>query len=198
VWDAAVRGDLDDALRGVRATLTGASFPFDLPSAAAARQSTATLLAELDDYLIPRLRRIDAPLLAVVGGSTGAGKSTLVNSLVRAPVSTSGVLRPTTRGPVLVCHPDDGVWFGERSLLAGLARSNRPGEGLLQVVSAPELTPGLALLDAPDIDSVVAANRELAHELFAAADLWLFVTTAARYADAVPWACSAAPATAAP
>ena len=186
-WDAAVRGDLDDALRGVRATLATAGFPFELPGAAAARQSTATLLAELDDYLIPRLRRIDAPLLAVVGGSTGAGKSTLVNSLVRAPVSVSGVLRPTTRGPVLVCHPEDGVWFGERSLLAGLARSNRPGEGLLQVVSAPELTAGLALLDAPDIDSVVAANRALAHELFAAADLWLFVTTAARYADAVPW-----------
>jgi hypothetical protein len=52
---------------------------------------------------------------------------------------------------------------------------------------APSSPPGLALLDAPDIDSVVAANRALAHELFAAADLWLFVTTAARYADAVPW-----------
>ena len=31
------------------------------------------------------------------------------------------------------------------------------------------------------------ANRELANQLLAAADLWLFVTTAARYADAVPW-----------
>ena len=47
--------------------------------------------------------------------------------------------------------------------------------------------PGLALLDAPDIDSVVEANRELAGQLLAAADLWIFVTTAARYADAVPW-----------
>ena len=39
----------------------------------------------------------------------------------------------------------------------------------------------------PDIDSVVETNRELAAQLLAAADLWLFVTTAARYADAVPW-----------
>jgi hypothetical protein len=46
---------------------------------------------------------------------------------------------------------------------------------------------GLALLDAPDIDSVVESNRALAEQLLAAADLWLFVTTAARYADAVPW-----------
>jgi hypothetical protein len=46
---------------------------------------------------------------------------------------------------------------------------------------------GLALLDAPDIDSVVVENRQLAAQLLAAADLWLFVTSAARYADAVPW-----------
>jgi hypothetical protein len=45
----------------------------------------------------------------------------------------------------------------------------------------------MALLDAPDIDSVVSANRALATQLLSAADLWLFVTTAARYADAVPW-----------
>ena len=37
----------------------------------------------------------------------------------------------------------------------------------------------------PDIDSVVSANRALAAQLLSAADLWLFVTTAARYADAV-------------
>ena len=49
------------------------------------------------------------------------------------------------------------------------------------------IPPGLAILDAPDIDSVVAENRQLAAQLLAAADLWLFVTSAARYADAVPW-----------
>ena len=47
------------------------------------------------------------------------------------------------------------------------------------------IPPGLAILDAPDIDSVVE-NRQLATQLLAAADLWLFVTSAARYADAVP------------
>jgi hypothetical protein len=47
--------------------------------------------------------------------------------------------------------------------------------------------PGLAVLDAPDIDSVEERNRSLAAQLLAAADLWLFVTSAARYADQVPW-----------
>jgi hypothetical protein len=127
----------------------------------------------------------------VVGGSTGAGKSTLVNSLLGRAVTRAGVLRPTTRSPVLVHHPDDATWFLDRRILPGLARTT--GEagstdpGALHLVPAGVLVPGLALLDAPDIDSVVTANRELATQLLAAADLWLFVTTAARYADAVPW-----------
>ena len=46
---------------------------------------------------------------------------------------------------------------------------------------------GLAILDAPDVDSVEERNRVLAAQLLAAADLWIFVTSAARYADQVPW-----------
>ena len=57
----------------------------------------------------------------------------------------------------------------------------------LQLVVEDSIPPGLAILDAPDIDSVVVENRQLAAQLLAAADLWLFVTSAARYADAVPW-----------
>ena len=57
--------------------------------------------------MLPRLRRLDAPLLAVVGGPTGAGKSTLVNTLVRQRISAAGVLRPTTRSAVLAYNPAD-------------------------------------------------------------------------------------------
>ena len=146
------------------------------------------LVHQLDDYLLPRLRRLDAPLLTVVGGSTGAGKSTVVNSLVRAPVSPAGVLRPTTRSPVLVCHPYDLHWFSDARVLPELTRTSGAGadQQTLQLVSSAAMDPGLAFLDAPDIDSVVVENRRLAGQLLAAADLWLFVTTAARYADAVP------------
>jgi hypothetical protein len=110
--------------------------------------------------------------LAVVGGPTGAGKSTLVNSLVRAPVSPVGVLRPTTRQPVLIVHPSD------------TAKVHRHG---LRPISAPLMPAGIAVIDAPDIDSIEEANRALADELFDDADLWLFVTTASRYADAAAW-----------
>jgi hypothetical protein len=108
----------------------------------------------------------------VVGGPTGAGKSTLLNSLVRAPVSTAGVLRPTTRRPVLVCNPGD--WASVR----------RYG---LRPICAPLMPEGIAVIDAPDLDSIEPANRAVAGELFAEADLWLFVTTASRYADAANW-----------
>src|SRR5215208_7926548 len=173
---------LSDALRGVGLRL-------EVAGAGDARRVRDELGAQIDDYLLPRLRSMDAPLLMVVGGSTGAGKSTLVNSVVGASVSPSGVLRPTTRAPMLVCHPSDLHWFEGDRVLPGLARTigSAATAGGLGVVPTAALPAGLALLDSPDIDSVVEANRELARQLLAAADAWLFVTTAARYADAVPW-----------
>src|SRR5215208_7608891 len=178
------------ALIRLRDDLTGVELGLDVASADHARRLRQEIVAQIDDYLLPRLREMDAPLLMVVGGSTGAGKSTLVNSLVGATVSPAGVLRPTTRAPVLVCHPAEIGWFDDDRILPGLARTtgeHAAGANTLQLVSDQGVPSGLALLDAPDIDSVVETNRELAGQLLAAADSWLFVTTAARYADAVPW-----------
>ncbi len=183
---------LVDAVSRLRDEVEGTVFGLDLPGSAEALATRAALLDQLDDYILPRLRSRDAPLLAVVGGSTGAGKSTLVNSIVGTEVSRSGVIRPTTTSPVLVHSPDDERWFADRRVLPGLSRltgraTEEPQPGTVRLVASTSLPPGMALLDAPDIDSVVHANRELATQLLAAADLWLFVTTAARYADAVPW-----------
>ncbi|UOY00476.1 ABC transporter [Blastococcus sp. PRF04-17] len=180
---------LPDALAALRNHLTAVPLGLATPDRDAARRSARAVADQIDDYLLPRLRDLDAPLLTVVGGSTGAGKSTLVNSLVGAPVTTAGVLRPTTRAPVLVCaRADVGSFSGDR-VLPGLARvtGGGGGPGTVQLVARDDVPAGLALLDAPDVDSVVESNRELAGQLLAAADLWVFVTTAARYADAVPW-----------
>ncbi|GAP52200.1 dynamin family protein [Streptomyces azureus] len=196
-----VRPQLLNALSALRDRVAAARFPLPLAGAPRARASRDELLAQLDDYLVPRLRDPEAPLLAVVGGSTGAGKSTLVNSLVGRRVSEAGVLRPTTRTPVLVCHPEDHHWFSGMRVLPDLTRVwvpqqdptddlLLPGEDparVLRVETTETLPPGLALLDAPDIDSLVSDNRVLAAELICAADIWIMVTTAARYADAVPW-----------
>ncbi|WP_163512487.1 dynamin family protein [Fodinicola acaciae] len=174
--------------------VTSTRFPLAIPGAPAARKARVALINQAEDYLLPRLQRADAPLLAVVGGSTGSGKSTLVNSLAGKRLSPASVLRPTTRSPVLVSHPADVKWFSDDRILPRLRRTNDPSAqdrgsevSKLAVVTAAALTPGIALLDAPDLDSIVDANRDLATELLAAADLWVFVTTSSRYADAVPW-----------
>jgi hypothetical protein len=180
---------MPDALTALRDRLSDAPFGLVIAGRDDAARAARAVADQIDDYLLPRLRDLDAPLLTVVGGSTGAGKSTLVNSLVGAPVTTAGVLRPTTRAPVLVCARADLAAFSGDRVLPGLPRvtGSGSGPGTLQLVARDDLPPGLALLDAPDVDSVVESNRELAGQLLSAADLWVFVTTAARYADAVPW-----------
>ncbi len=184
-----MRANLPDALARLRDDLRAVRLDLAVPGAEEARRTRDDLVAQVDDYLLPRLGQMDAPALIVVGGSTGAGKSTLLNSLVGSVVSPAGVLRPTTRAPVLAFHPDDLEWFEGARVLPGLPRASggeaRPGT--VQLAPTQSLPQGLALLDSPDIDSVLAENRALAGQLLAAADGWLFVTTAARYADAVPW-----------
>ncbi|MEO7352126.1 MAG: dynamin family protein [Marmoricola sp.] len=176
-------------LAALRDALLHAQLPLEIPGVAESRAVRSEIIDQLEDYVLPRLLQIDAPLVAVVGGSTGAGKSTLVNSLVGERVSEPGVLRPTTRSPVLVHHPADASWFEERRILPDLERTTHAttDPGALQLVASTAIPQGLALLDAPDIDSVEERNRSLAAQLLAAADLWLFVTSAARYADQVPW-----------
>lgn len=177
------------ALVRLREALQGATLPLELPGVDAHRSAQREMVDQIEDYVLPRLIQIDAPLLTVVGGSTGAGKSTLVNSLVGRRVTATGVLRPTTRSPVLVHNPADADWFHMDRILPDLARTTgATGDpGALQLVASDTVPAGLAILDAPDIDSVEEHNRTLAAQLLAAADLWLFVTSAARYADQVPW-----------
>ncbi|VEG30148.1 GTPase domain-containing protein [Actinomyces howellii] len=146
------------------------------PGVEDARRLRSSLIGQLRDHVLPRLADADVPAVVVVGGSTGAGKSTLVNSVLGTEVSDAGVLRPTTRTPVLVLNPED-----QESL------ADHPVSEVCQVVASAAVPAGLAVIDASDLDSVHEANRALAIRLLEAADLWLFVTTAARYGDHTPW-----------
>ncbi|MFW0119508.1 GTPase [Rothia sp. P5764] len=187
------------SVREARNTLAAASFPLNTGSAEQAQQEAKTAVTQLDDYILPKLSTLDAPLTLVVGGSTGAGKSTLVNTLIGEPVTRSGAIRPTTRQPVLLYRPEDVAAFTPERILPHLVRLPvEPGQALpganphsgqdeLVTVPVDSLPKGIALIDAPDFDSVSEENRRLAQQLLRAADLWLFVTTANRYADALPW-----------
>lgn len=177
------------ALVRLREAIGSVALGLDVTDVGRLRELRSTTVDQLEDYILPRLVQLDAPLLTVVGGSTGAGKSTLVNSIVGKAVSAVGVLRPTTKSPVLVHHPDDAEWFAPERILPELERTSSPSAGpnALHLVATDLLPQGIAILDAPDVDSVDRENRALSGQLLAAADLWLFVTSAARYADQVPW-----------
>lgn len=126
-------------------------------------------------YLLPRLRDPEAPLLVVVFGPTGAGKSTLVNSLAGSTVSEPGALRPTTRRPVVWCHQ------------ANAARAAAIDGDPIVVADDHPLLEHLTLVDTPDLDSYMAEHKEMAEAVLRIADAAVFVTTPQRYADAVPW-----------
>ncbi len=163
---------VEDLLR----SLEDARLALDTPDAEEARARRHRVALQVSNHLLPRLREVSAPAIVVLGGSTGAGKSTIVNSVVSADVSPAGVLRPTTREPVLVVHPKDGELLDGHPVLEVATRVTHDGTKR-----------GLALIDAPDLDSVHAANRDLADQLVEMADMWVFVTTGSRYGDALPW-----------
>jgi energy-coupling factor transporter ATP-binding protein EcfA2 len=146
-----------------------------------ARARTRQLADLLRGHIRVRAASLDAPLVVLLVGPTGAGKSTIFNTIADRSASPTGVLRPTTRVAVVLVHPDD------RAALVEGAMAGVPA-GQLRFVEDDSLEPGLALVDAPDIDSLEHANRVLADRLVEAADLCCFVTTATRYADRVPWA----------
>jgi hypothetical protein len=180
------------ALRRLREAVASASFDFAGDEQHERKVRRDRLVKDLS-ATEARLAHLDAPLLVVIGGVTGAGKSTFVNTVVGRDLLATGPVRPTTFAPALVCHPDDGDWFAGTDVLGDLARleaahhsgiGGRGDTGTLRLLRTAAVPPGLGILDAPDVDSISQANRELADQLLDAADLWVWFTTAGKYADA--------------
>lgn len=134
------------------------------------------LVRALRSYLIPRSANPERPLTVVIAGPTGSGKSTLINSLTGLDLSPAGPLRPTTTAPVVLTVARHAA---ELESLAGVDCEVVVGE-------APVLET-MVLVDTPDIDSTATGHRLVAEALIDQADVVVFVTSAIRYADAIPW-----------
>lgn len=119
--------------------------------------------------------RLDYPedaLVVALAGGTGSGKSSLFNAVVGDDIAPVGELRPTTSEPMAaVPRRHAGAFDGYLDLL-----------GIDQRVGHAE--PDICLIDLPDTDSVVTANRHRVEEVMPRIDVLIWVVDPEKYRDA--------------
>jgi energy-coupling factor transporter ATP-binding protein EcfA2 len=167
---------LTNDLTRLATALEGLALPGPGPLGEDAATVRDRLVSVIRSYLIPRVDNPGGPLLVVVAGPTGSGKSTLVNTLAGLDLSPTGPLRPTTTVPLVLTRA------GRHE--AGMTVAGVECE--VRVGAAPILDQ-MSLIDTPDLDSTSADHRLIAEQLIDHADIVIFVTSALRYADDVPW-----------
>lgn len=178
------RADLGRRLDGLRQAVAAieALPPTSLP--------TPEPLARAREVLTHAGRRRElsaAHTVVALAGTTGSGKSSLLNALAGVDLATVGARRPTTSHPLGVVWPGAEVETDAvRPLLDWLEVDRRhemgPGPGAW---SEPGDVGGLVLLDLPDIDSVNPEHRRRAERLAKTVDALVWVLDPQKYADAV-------------
>ncbi len=182
--DSVVLDALRPSLERLAATLDEAEFSLPTAGREEAEWVRKTVVRTINEYLLPRLDEPDAPVVAAVIGSSGTGKSTIVNSLANDRISDVGPLRPTTRSPVLWAHRD----HGGRYWTEFVARvRERVGPAVEVVIGDDDLTKQLTLIDTPPAEYLAPSGRSPAVDALALADLCVFVTSPTRYADISAW-----------
>ncbi len=130
-------------------------------------------------------------------GGTGTGKSTLFNALCGEDLSSTGVERPKTWGPVAYLYHgmplEQAFPFHHIHIerYSGTDSSFKPVSGksgqLLVLNHRKKPWAHLVLVDTPDVDSVEEENREITEDLYLLADAIVFVSSQEKYADDVPY-----------
>ena len=136
-------------------------------------------------YLLHRLREPDTPLVAAVVGLTGVGKSAILNSLAQDRISPTGSVRPTTTHGVLWAHRDHAARYWTE-FVGRVTEQIGPNTDV--VIGDDPLTKHLTFVDTPPLELSPHATGTTAADAVMFADLCIFVTSVARYADAAPLA----------
>ena len=160
------------------------------------RAAAAAARERLERDLLPRTAGGNDYLVVGIVGPNGAGKSLLFNSLVGRKLSPSepqggatrrlvGAAGPElfqalTEVPSLAQFPLIPIAEASDALLAA-AKENAEDPASLLLVRVPDFVPGIVLIDAPDFDSILVANRKATESLLKVTDLALVVVTRHSY-----------------
>ncbi len=145
--------------------------------------------------LLPRLSAEAPLLLAAIAGPNNVGKSTLFNALAGERLSPAHPEGGLTKQCLAVAHPDTASGAGllalsRRYSVVGVPAGQTPPVdvagpvGRLYLAEPRHLPAGLVLLDTPDMDSVVATNRERTEALLVTVDVVVFVVSRHTYQNA--------------
>lgn len=115
----------------------------------------------------------DVTVVALLG-ATGSGKSSLFNALFEVEIAPVGVMRPTTTKALAATAPGDGA----NEILDWLGVKDR-----VYVPAGVGISPDVAVIDMPDIDSINQANLECAKRVARRADVLVWVVDPQKYAD---------------
>ncbi|MGY5071203.1 GTPase [Streptomyces griseus] len=132
------------------------------------------------DEAAARQRLSSRHTVIAIAGATGSGKSTLFNALAGAPISDTGLRRPTTSQPIACSWTDGAAGLLDRLAVPGrLRRRPHPGPAALD-----EALQGLVLVDLPDHDSAATEHRDQVDRVLALVDAVIWVVDPEKYADA--------------
>jgi hypothetical protein len=131
------------------------------------REAAATIAAA------QRRRRdyLGAAIVVAIAGGTGSGKSSVLNALAGRKIASTSAIRPHTDEPMAWAPVDDQTM---RALLESI--------GIERIVDNASM-PSIALVDLPDIDSVVDNHRAIVEGLLPHIDAVLWVLDPVKYAD---------------
>ena len=133
-------------------------------------QTSLAQFAEIDPTHVATLRQVmtalDELFLLVIVGEFNAGKSAIINALLRAPVLKEGVI-PTTQAITLLRYGD-----------ATEAQSG--ARGVAEVRYPADFLRDITIVDTPGVNAVLREHEQLTEDFIPRSDLVLFIASADR------------------